>query len=231
MTRLVAALIVTLSAAPADAAMIYMAHLTGNITRFDDSLGRFADVKVGDTVSGYFRYSTDPAAWGFVGISGDYRNFQTTNPNTAIWDMLISVSTATTTITSKDNGEPLFLFGVQLQDNPITGAPFDSLALSSYQGNIFQPTPVVTEVGINFRDLNGQLFTGSGPPSSINFSNADQRIGQFAFLVDTDGDGNRETRSFVEFSIDSLHPVPAPPAIMLLLSGAAVAFPFFRRVK
>jgi hypothetical protein len=186
---------------------------TGTVTSVTDPLGLFADAQIGNSVSGYFSYSTNPADWGFVGTSGEYQNYQTTDPNTAVWDLLAKVTTATTTITNKDIAEPRRLSGVQLRDDPTTGATLDSLAILSYQGNIFLPTPVVTEVNLGFVDAGGGLFTGASPPSEIAFANADQAEGTFIFLVDTNGDGNRETSSFVRFSIDSVTAVPEPTAM------------------
>jgi len=205
---------------PANAAIF-----TGTITRLDDPLGLFADAKIGDSVVGFFQFSPVPGDWGIVGTSDEYRNYQTTNPDTNIWDLLVKVITDTTTISNKDTIESLFLYTVQLRDDPTTGATLDSLVIEANHGNIFQPIPLVTDVILNFNDVGGDLFNGDSPPAQINFANADQRVGQFLFLVDTDGDGSRETVSFVEFSIDTLTSATVPePATLTMFGLGALGF-------
>jgi hypothetical protein len=199
---------------------------TGTVTRVDDPLGMFADAKAGDSVSGYFLYSTEADDWSFVGTSDEYRNFQTTDPDLGKWDALVSVTTDSTVITNKDPSEPRHLFGVQLRNDPATGASVDSLTILAYHGNIFENVPLVTEIGIGF--TGNDVFEAATPPTVINFENADHALGQFAFLGDTNGDGSRESRSFVEFRVDSLDtaPVPEPTSIVawLLVMSLAVVF-------
>jgi hypothetical protein len=190
---------------------------TGTVTRLDDPLGIFADAEVGNAVSGFFIYSTEVGDWAFVGTSDEYRNYQTTDPDLSKWDLLVTVETDTTEVSNKDTIEPRHLFGVQLTDNPATGASLDSIAISANHGNIFEDVPLVTEVTLNFSG--DDLFDGASPPAQINFENADQRIGQFAFLADTNGDGSRESRSFVEFRVDSLSAPPVPELDSLATFG------------
>jgi hypothetical protein len=192
-----AGLMLLFSDALAEAGVLVSGNLTGTITRVSDPVGLFEDARAGDLVSGLVLYSTDSADWGFVGTSGDYRNYQAINPNRSTWDLMLVVTTKTKTISNRGALQPLFLFGVQLQDNPSTGAIFDSLAFLAYDKSIFEPHAVVSEVNLNFRDLSGNLFSGSSPLSSINLSSADQQVGEVSFLVDTNGDGVRDTRSSV----------------------------------
>jgi len=60
---------------------------TGSVTTIDDSLGLFQDAVVGDDISGYFQYSTEPSDWDYENQSGDYYNYQESNPDTNVWDL------------------------------------------------------------------------------------------------------------------------------------------------
>lgn len=204
---------------------------SGSVTTIDDPLGLFQDAVVGNHVSGFFQYSNEPSDWDHFNQGSNLYTYQERNPDTNVWDMFISVQTSTSTITNRDTPEPLFLHSVQLRDNGNPGSMTDSLALSSVHGNIFdQQISSVTEVGINFNDPNGQLFDGVLPPQTINFENALQRVGQFAFLVDTDGDGQRETRSYIGFDISSLNSAAVPePSILTLMFAGLFGLSFARR--
>jgi len=184
-------------------------------------------VTVGDSVFGSFRYSTVVADWDFVGVSPPRVTYQETNPDTSLWDLSVSVITNSRTISNKDTVEPAFLSSLQIQDQPTTSSFRDSLVLDFYHGNIFTRLPLVTETILNFGDMDGDLFDGVAPPTTIRFANRDQSVGQLLFSVDTDNDGDRDTTSFIEFSITTVHPVPEPNSLAVF--GVLSAGIVFRR--